>query len=494
MFENKMKDKTVGVIVSAIFCSLLSVLARADVPAKGLPVQTIRSWDDLQKLIRQRQVKSVDELIDVLPVDFRKGYSLIYRTQALHRELVSPARPRVLMFGTTGTFMMTYNSHTQGRRARPGEVEGIETVEFKNGEAYFREVQFDGIRDPLARTIDTNPQKCLACHGQSPRGLWDPYNIWPGVYGSLSRGGVDFIKLGTPEYRKFQLFLKEKKSNPRYQILEDSYPTLSERNKAEKLLRPFDPSIMNDALTVADGHTTYPNQRVGMIIGEQNLQRIANLMSTIPKEKKEAYQYLIRGLMLDEKYEDVRKKTYDCAKKVDSFFPATQQNFKPFAQYAREINEAVQADYGRMKSLVEIDNLGLSKVSPGFNSEDPFDQKMKERALFYDPLMLPSLFSQKDGFGGYTVLAYVFEKLGFSTHEMSTAVNSARFNFYYGNSLGCFNSERGEVSAAFCFNEEVEEFFTKYLAKDFFTDPEIDRLSCDQLAAKSREALKRSGL
>ncbi len=52
----------------------------------------------------------------------------------------------------------------------------------------FREIEFDGKNKP--KISEANPQKCIQCH-QSPqrknidmRPNWEPYAIWPGVYGS----------------------------------------------------------------------------------------------------------------------------------------------------------------------------------------------------------------------------------------------------------------------------------------------------------------------
>src|SRR5262249_21650583 len=151
---------------------------------------------------------------------------------ALNQEKVSPRRPRVLLFGQNAKLVLAYNSHVRGGKWKPGDdVETIETLEFDGatGRSFLREVEFDGKTVPNL-DVTVNPDKCLACHaatsnpGVHPgnprgdrdytvRGLWDPYNSWAGVYGSLSRNDIDFISFDTWEVFNFQQFLTEKPNN-----------------------------------------------------------------------------------------------------------------------------------------------------------------------------------------------------------------------------------------------------------------------------------------
>ncbi|MCB0411500.1 MAG: hypothetical protein KDD22_03185, partial [Bdellovibrionales bacterium] len=205
-----------------------SRIAKQFSPPSPEPVKTIKSFKELTELVQRKQVKSVDELLQAIKAetpDFFGGFTLIWRSQALGRHLISPERPRVLMYGTEGQFMLTFHSHPEGRAAKKGDKgETIETIEYKNGRAYLREFTFnnESVPDLSPKKIETNPQRCLNCHGQDPVGLWEPYNSWPGTYFSMSRGDIDFIRFKehggkTLEYRNFMKFLKESKRNPRYQ-------------------------------------------------------------------------------------------------------------------------------------------------------------------------------------------------------------------------------------------------------------------------------------
>src|SRR6266568_9441736 len=192
---------------------------------------SIEKWAELAQIIESKQVTNIDDLLANLPDDYVKGYTLVYRTRALNQESVSPRRPRVLLFGQTAKLVLAYNSHSTGGKARPGDPETIETLEFNDvtGESFLREVEFDGRTVPNLAQVKENPDRCLACHAATSnphvkakytvRGLWDPYNSWAGVYGSLSRQDTDFNKFDTLEFFNFQEFLTEKPKNPRYDYL-----------------------------------------------------------------------------------------------------------------------------------------------------------------------------------------------------------------------------------------------------------------------------------
>lgn len=483
--------------MTKIIFFILSFTATAT--AYGSPVSDIQSWDQFVQIVRTNNVKSIDELLENLPEGFVRGYSLIYRPMALDRHLVSPRRPRVLMFGRYGQFMMTYNSHESGGVASSGDRETIETLEYKDSRVYLREITFDGVTDPLAKNIKVNPQKCTQCHGKDPRGLWDPYNSWAGVYGSISRGGMDFIRLGTPEHQKFLSYLKEKPQNPRYSFLPvldgKEQKTLSDWSEETDLFRPFNPNTMNNALVVSDGYTTLPNQFVGMFLGEQNFRRLGRKMKELPVNLRKRFQYLIKAFELDEVYDDqsggVRGKLYACSKRFDEFLKNTNLQAKyNFLQMVEDIDLAIKSDYSRQKSLIELENGGLSLSGAGFDSQDPFDLNIEDRILQYDPLALPLIFNTTDSrLNGSIILTMALRLLGMNDQEANITVNSGRYNFYYGNVSDGNIPAKGLPFKFVKFDESVERFFRTYLPRHFYTDPQIHNMTCDQLIQKSQKAL-----
>lgn len=503
---------------------------------------SIESWNDFKTLVYQNKITNIDDLLARLPEDYTKGYSLIYRTRALHQEKVSFNRPRVLIFGKNAKFIITYNSHVTGGYAKRSDIESIETLEFNSltGESYLREVTFTGNQVPNLSAIKVNSNKCLSCHGMPTdkyagqnkalyaRGLWDPYNSWSGIYGSLSRQGLDFMKIDSSEHIGFQQFLKEKPLNPRYSFLKleaQKFTSLP----ATSFSRPFDPNKMNDALSFSDGYTRFPNQNLGMYLADYNFRRVGSILAQQETKKRAAFQYLVKGLTLDEDFvkpdldsltnpTDLNLKKPSCMTKIASFLPENTGKV-PFTKFAEVFLQKLRADYAIRKAAVEVDNMGLSKLGAGLDQKDPFDENRGPRGLEFDSINPGTKFHLKDpanpGMTGNAALFYLAYLMEIPSQDLSTAITrgvnfqidsnyilSGSTSLYYGNSTRCYTKD-GQIKGKTnpldpqkrCFSEPVEEFFTTYLPASFYKekgqllDPEIAKLSCEQLAAKSEQAL-----
>lgn len=460
-------------------------------------LMNIKSYKDLEILLQSKPIKTIDDLLTHLPEKYKDGHTLIYSTQALGQNLVSPERPRVLFFGTSGEFMMTVNSHPSGGKPKVGEVEKIETIEFAGDKTFLREIEFDGVNSPLSKPIEVNPAKCLTCHGSDPRGLWDPYNMWPGVYGSLSRGRVDFISLSSKEYGYFQSFIEEKKTNPRYSFIKHSYKKLSELDPAS-LLRPYDPSKMQDALVIQDGHTTFPNQIIGMIIGDFNLKRLGRTLGQASGFKREKLQYLIEAVRRDEAaflnqtgFIDLKKFERVCSKNLEDFFPAGPKfRYSSYKDFHKSVMEMNSQDHLRQKKITNQFNFGLSGKNSDFNEEDPFDFNVDTSGLFYAPVSLTHMWDAFfQGRQTASFLAYIFYLSGLPYQELSTSINAGRFNLYYGNSIECSGNLDNSGSRK-CFYHGVDIFFERFLPQSFFENKRIKEMDCDDLATRSKRELE----
>lgn len=481
----------------AILNTIIMLLIAVPLVAFGqAPSQDIRSYEDLQRLLTDRSITSIDDLISHLPATYKNGHALIYKTQALGRNLVSSSRPRVLFFGNTGEFMMSINSHPSGGKAKPGDVEKLETIEFVGDRTFLRELEFDGVNSPLSKAVEVNPQRCLSCHGADPRGLWDPYNMWPGVYGSLSRGRVDFITVGSLEYRYFQDFLQEKKTNPRYSFISHNYDYLSQVDST-KLLIPYDPAKMKDALILKDGNTTFPNQIIGMIIGDFNLKRLGRILNSAPVQRRSKIQYLVEAIRRDEEaflgqtgFIDLKQMKFECSGALSEFFPERKFRYASYNDFHKELMEMNSQDHLRQKALVNQFNHGLGSVSDDFDESDPFDLQLGKRGQPYSPVSLTHVWDAHfKGRLTSSVLAYVFYLSGLPYQELSTAVNAGRYNLYYGNSIECSGSTTHAGSRK-CFYHGVDIFFERFLPKTFFTNKGLQAMSCEDLKAASRKAMR----
>jgi hypothetical protein len=518
-------------LITVVFFALNGLAASA---------ASVESWDDLASIITSKQVTNIDDLLANLPRDYVDGYALVYRTRALNQESVSPRRPRVLIFGQDAKLVLAYNSHFTGGKARLGDRETIETLEFNNatGRSYLREVEFNGLTVPDLTQVRANPDRCLACHAatSSPhanpaytvRGLWDPYNSWAGAYGSLSRQDVDFIKLDTLEFLNFQEFLTEKPNNPRYDYLTLSEKKLSQLGSGVG----YDPTVMNDALTFSNGYSSNPNQILGMYLADYNFYRIGNMLADLlPVKTRTAFQYLIRGLTVDEESfvrpdtdhqtnaTQVGNKTYDCLNKIAWFLPDSMPRIS-FDAFADKFLSKMRADYIVRRALVEVDNMGLSKAGAGYDPTDPYDEHRGSRKLEFDSVNSGTylFFHRNPAKSGYwegTALFYLFYLVGLPSQDFNTAIArgsnvavdkdyvlSGSTSITYGNAARCYTLD-GKIkhispggNGDMCESGGADEFFTEYLPPRFYQDadgapldPQLSQLTCDGLASRSKAAL-----
>ncbi|MFW7378977.1 MAG: hypothetical protein ACOH5I_09245 [Oligoflexus sp.] len=137
--------------------------------------------NDLQDA--QADYKNYDEFLAYLfqlkPQLF-DNFVLIHDTGSI--QFASQTRPRVVIFGEGLILAFAENPNTSYRN--------VEIIEFddERHEFIFHELRFahENIE------FEKNPKSCQACHGSPLKPIWDPYDFWPGVYGSaIARLGSD---------------------------------------------------------------------------------------------------------------------------------------------------------------------------------------------------------------------------------------------------------------------------------------------------------------
>ena len=181
---------------------LPGLLIVATVSARGSDF----GFNALQQLIAQQSIDSVERLIAALPEDLRSHYTLVFESRSLQD--ASFAYPRAILFGSHATFVLAYN----GDPAERGYA-AVETMEFDGSTQHFlfREIQFGG---GSPRISAANPPRCIACHGNPTRPIWDTPPAWPGVYGQRYHAGLSAV-----EARGMAAFLALQPTHPRYQLL-----------------------------------------------------------------------------------------------------------------------------------------------------------------------------------------------------------------------------------------------------------------------------------
>ena len=101
------------------------------------------------------------------------------------------------------------------------------------------------------------------------------------------------------------------------------------------------------------------------------------------------------------------------------------------------------------------------------------------------------------GYRDAAYLSYALQALGLDTRELGSRPRIfdradgqvvGRYQLLAGNTLDCFPG-RGELKLMQCFYGDVSVFFDKFLPRQFYSDPAIHKMGCDELAQKSRAAL-----
>lgn len=189
----------------------------------------------LEAIIRDEScgVKSIDDLLPMLPSNYRSNFVLMYRSQSLQGpHNINYQNPRAILFpkNKRQNIFLSFNGHPSLKNHN-----NIELLEAGNGENeldpnIFKLVDISFPSDSLAKSMtwsqaqsnivvsDPNPQKCLTCHGAPVRPIFQSYPIWEGAYGSFHLYGneTERIELGR--------FVNEQMTNTssRYRHLEIS--------------------------------------------------------------------------------------------------------------------------------------------------------------------------------------------------------------------------------------------------------------------------------
>jgi len=149
-------------------------------------------YDQLVKLIQDKHIQSIDELLPHLDPSLRENYSLAFESRSPVG--ASAEKPRVILSNSDSKVILSFasdQSMTGGNK--------LELIEYNNVKAKpeFKLIEFPKIVGGSIH-FNSNPESCMACHGSLREGeaslhhIWDTYPDWPGFYGVGHRGGTGF--------------------------------------------------------------------------------------------------------------------------------------------------------------------------------------------------------------------------------------------------------------------------------------------------------------
>jgi len=229
--------------------------------------------EDLAGILRDKNIKSIAELLPYLSADDRADFTLMMKSRSLQGASVQ--FPRVILFGKDAKLILAFNGDPSQK-----DYDSLEAIQFRNQDATF---DFYEIRFPELGTdghplnsltrpeiSPRNPAKCLACHTSDPRPNWGHYPNWQGAFlGDEDRNNLDG---NFPSIEKYRETLKNDFPNhPRYRHL-------------TKVLEGYSQSENNPT-----SHNSDLTQRLYVL----NYLRMLRLMKTIPYF--DAYKYFVVG-------------------------------------------------------------------------------------------------------------------------------------------------------------------------------------------------------
>jgi hypothetical protein len=228
----------------------------------------------VQNQLDTQQFTSIESFLAALPQDYRSRYTLMYDSGSLQEATV--AEPRVIAYGTDASLVLAYNS---GDPALHGS-DTVELIQFNQPETRFEFYEISKSKTTGKLQLTSETAKCEGCHRtDDPRPNWQPYDNWPGAYGSKDDYPTSDEKTGLVN------FLKTAASNPRYETLLN-LPSTSADNEVQ--------------------FTGAPNTALVDTISQWNYMRAARLVRAT--KDYDSYKYAILG-------------SSDCSSEFDRFFP-----------------------------------------------------------------------------------------------------------------------------------------------------------------------------
>ncbi len=217
---------------------------------------------NLRELITSRNLRSVDEVIPLLPSELRQSFTLQYQGAGLQD--ANKENPRAILFGKDGKFIITFNGDSTQRMG-----DDLEILEFNDHKQGFElhHISFDSGKVSYDRDLS----KCVQCHtaaaNSNPFPIWGRYPSWRGSFGSL-----DDMVFGREE-SPFLAFKSHMPSHPRYRHLEPAAGS------------PVSPYSTEKVQTI----TFRPNSNLGSYLARLNAKSLAAQI----KLQKDFEKYLL---------------------------------------------------------------------------------------------------------------------------------------------------------------------------------------------------------
>jgi len=173
--------------------------------------ETSLSIEGIFRAVQEREIRSTEHLLQILPEPCLKYYALVYKSRSIQK--ASLLQPRVLVSCSLwdARFILAFS----GTAGHPS-FNRIEMLAFNEAS---QQVEAGSIHFPKtsdATTVYTkNPTSCRGCHGYPYKHIWDEYPKWRGVYDSDLRN----LRVGSVEWNGWRAFKEGAAKHPLYSQL-----------------------------------------------------------------------------------------------------------------------------------------------------------------------------------------------------------------------------------------------------------------------------------
>ena len=292
------------------------------------------NFENLVDLVNTNNPTSVSEVIPLLPAEIRSNYTMMHTSMSAQG--ASPEFPRVIMFGSNGKMIITFNGSPDQRN-----YSRLEIMQFRDDSKQF-EFRTISFANGLAIS-KPNPTSCLSCHGSSPHPIWANYPSWDGAFGS------DDDHLGAQELGWFLNWRDKAVDHDRYKHLllnselSDSFPY----------------RVKYFGNITESAHIIRPNDRLGNFFIRLNSQRIAQKIIQSDIYQKYPYTVLMHLLNCSGEQADFYKA--GITNMFQAKFPIANypEIYKQFDAYSVNYNP-VHFMVERLTTGIEFGNWNLS--------------------------------------------------------------------------------------------------------------------------------------
>ena len=236
------------------------------------------SWESLKAMIEYDGLTTVEDTLAAVKQkhpEFFEKYILMYHSRSLQGS--SFENPRAILFDSSAQFVFSFNGNKRQRG-----FDRLEIMQFRKdtNRFEFREVIFSSKGE--VTFSEPNPAKCMVCHQDAhrsnidPRPNWEPYNIWPGSYGSNSgRLETNAYEINQPRFQRMDALMLENMSR--------------EKEELEKFFSNVQPEHDRYKLLEKESYDSHLTVDITQFFANLNARRIARIMT---EEWAEVYKYL----------------------------------------------------------------------------------------------------------------------------------------------------------------------------------------------------------